>query len=137
MAAGVAVGQRAKRLDAPQKLTGLERFSADLRMPGLLHARPVGSAYAHARIRGVDRSAALALPGVVAVLTADDLPLRRGANGQPAKVPIASGETLYAGHMVALVLAESEAAAQDGAAAVEVDYEPLEVLTDLDGAMAA
>src|SRR5215211_1606593 len=73
MVAGVAVGQRAKRTDAPQKLTGVERFTGDLRLPGLLYARPVGSAYAHAHIRGVDKSAALAIPGVVTVLTADDL----------------------------------------------------------------
>jgi CO/xanthine dehydrogenase Mo-binding subunit len=137
MVATVSVGQRVKRLDAPQKLTGQERFSADLRVPGLLHARPVGSAYAHARIRGVDAAAALALPGVVAVLTADDLPLQRAENGQPAKTPIASGEALYAGHTIALVLAETESAAEDGAAAVEVDYEPLDVLSQLDAAMAA
>ncbi len=79
MVAGVAVGQRAKRLDAPQKLTGLERFTGDLRLPGLLYARPVGSAYAHARIRGIDKSAALSVPGVVAVFTADDLPIARVA----------------------------------------------------------
>ena len=77
MAATVAVGQRAKRIDAPLKLTGLERFTADLRLPGLLYARPVGSAHAHARIRRVDKAAALAVPGVVAVLTAEDLPIKR------------------------------------------------------------
>ncbi len=132
MAAGVAVGQRAKRLDSPQKLTGLERFTGDLRMPGLLYARPVGSAYAHARIRGIDKSAALAVPGVVNVFTADDLPIARDANGNPVKIPIAFGEALFAGHVIALVLAESDAAAQDGVAAVEVDYEPLDVVGTLD-----
>src|SRR3712207_9058682 len=83
MVAHVAVGQRAKRVDGPQKLTGQERFTADLKLPGLLRARPVGSAYAHARIRGVDKTAALAVPGVVAGLTAEDLPLRREQNGMP------------------------------------------------------
>ncbi|MEA2528060.1 MAG: hypothetical protein QOF73_5287 [Thermomicrobiales bacterium] len=132
MAAGMAVGQRAKRLDAPQKLTGLERFTGDLRLPGLLYARPVGSAYAHARIRGIDKSAALAVPGVVEVFTAEDLPIARDANGNPVKVSIAFGEALYAGHVIALVLAESDSAAQDGVAAVEVDYEPLDVVGTLD-----
>jgi CO/xanthine dehydrogenase Mo-binding subunit len=132
MVAGVAVGQRTKRLDAPQKLTGLERFTGDLRLPGLLYARPVGSAYAHARIRGIDKSAALAVPGVVAVFAAEDLPIARDDNGNPVKVPIAFGEALYAGHIVALVLAESDGAAQDGVAAVEVDYEPLDVVGTLD-----
>ena len=131
-----AVGHRAKRHDVPQKLTGQERFTADLRPNGLLVARPVGSAYAHARVLGVDKSAALAIPGVVAVLTAEDLPLQVDANGNPAKAPIARGETVHVGHIIALVLAETEAAAQDGAAAVEVDYEPLPVLTTLDAAMA-
>jgi CO/xanthine dehydrogenase Mo-binding subunit len=77
----------------------------------------------------------MAVPGVVAVLTADDLPIARDANGQPVKAPIAFGEALYAGHFVALVLAESDAAAQDGVAAVEVDYEPLEVVATLDQAL--
>lgn len=132
MVAGVAVGHRTKRLDSPQKLTGLERFTGDLRLPGLLYARPVGSAYAHARIRGIDKTAALAIPGVVNVFTADDLPIARDASGNPVKIPIAFGEALYAGHVIALVLAESDAAAQDGVAAVEVDYEPLDVVSTLD-----
>ena len=135
MAAYTAVGQRAKRLDAPAKLTGQERYTADLKPAGLLFARPVGSTYAHARILGVDKSAALSVPGVVAVLTADDLPISRDENGQPVKAPIAFGEALYAGHIIALVLAESDAAAQDGVAAVEVDYEPLEVIATLDQAL--
>ena len=84
-----------------------------------------------ARIRGVDKSAALEIPGVVAVLTADDLPLARDGNGTPAKTPMASGEVLFAGHIVAVVLAESDAAAQDGVAAVVVDYEPLPVIGTL------
>lgn len=132
MAAHVAVGQRVKRLDSPPKLTGQERFTGDLRIPGLLVARPVGSAYAHARILGVDSSAAMCVPGVVAVLTAADLPLAKDANGNPVKTPIAHGEALWAGQPVAFVLAESDAAAEDGAAAVLVEYEPLDVIVTLD-----
>jgi CO/xanthine dehydrogenase Mo-binding subunit len=132
MVTHVAVGQRVKRLDSPAKLTGQERFTGDIRVPGLLHARPVGSAYAHANILGVDKRAALGIPGVVAVLTANDLPLATDANGIPVKTPIAHGEALWAGQTIALVLAESEAAAEDGAAAVVVDYEPLDVVVTLD-----
>ncbi|MGI9253670.1 MAG: xanthine dehydrogenase family protein molybdopterin-binding subunit, partial [Thermomicrobiales bacterium] len=132
MAAHVAVGQRVKRLDSPPKLTGQERFTGDLRIPGLLIARPVGSAYAHAHILGVDASEAMKIPGVVAVLTANDLPLAKDAHGNPVKTPIALGEALWAGQPVALVLAESEAAAEDGAAAVVVDYDPLDVVVTLD-----
>jgi CO/xanthine dehydrogenase Mo-binding subunit len=135
MVAHVAVGQRVKRLDAPPKLTGQERFVSDLKVAGLLHARPVGSAYAHARIVGVDKAAALAVPGVVAVLTAEDLPLAKDANGNPVKTPIAFDEVVHAGQFVALVLAENDAAAQDGVAAVQVDYEPLPVVNTLDEAL--
>ncbi|MCD6029340.1 MAG: aldehyde oxidase and xanthine dehydrogenase molybdopterin binding protein [Thermomicrobiales bacterium] len=132
MAETRAVGQRVRRIDAPQKLTGQERFTGDLRIPGMLIARPVTSPYAHARVRTIDASAALAIPGVVTVLTSDDLSVARDASGAPVKAPIASGEAVYAGQFVALVLAETDAAAQDGVAAVEVDYEPLPVVVTLD-----
>jgi CO/xanthine dehydrogenase Mo-binding subunit len=131
----IGVGQRVKRLDAPQKLTGQERFTGDLRVPGLLYARPVGSTYAHARITSVNKEAALAIPGVVNVFTFEDLPITRDANGNPAKTPIAFGEVLYAGQPVAIVVAESDVAAQDGAAAVEVEYEPLSVVSTIDQAL--
>ena len=130
-----AVGQRVRRIDSPPKLTGQERFTGDLRVPGMLVARPVTSPYAHARIRSIDASRALEIPGVVRVLSSDDLPIARDSAGAPVKAPIASGEAVYAGQFVALVLAESDAAAQDGVAAVDVDYEPLPVITTLDEAL--
>jgi CO/xanthine dehydrogenase Mo-binding subunit len=130
-----AVGQRVRRIDSPPKLTGQERFTGDLRVPGMLVARPVSSPYAHARIRSIDASRALQVPGVVRVLSADDLPIARDSAGAPVKAPIASGEAVYAGQFVALVLAESDAAAQDGVAAVEVEYEPLPVIATLDEAL--
>jgi CO/xanthine dehydrogenase Mo-binding subunit len=77
----------------------------------------------------------LKIPGVVGVLTADDLPIARDEHGNPVKVPISFGEALFVGQVLALVLAETDAAAQDGAAAVEVDYEPLGVVTTLDHAL--
>lgn len=135
MVAHVAVGKRTKRLDSPRKLTGEERFTADLNLPGLLYARPVGSAYAHARIKGIDKSAALAIPGVVAVLTADDLPVAKDESGRPAQTLVVREEVVHAGQIVALVLAENESAAQDGALAVEVDYEPMPVINSLDQAL--
>ena len=69
---------------------------------------------------------------MVRVLTAEDLPIARDSAGAPVKAPIAFGETVYAGQFVALVLAETDAAAQDGVAAVEVEYEPLPVVSTLD-----
>ena len=135
MVAHTVVGRPMKRIDAPPRLTGQERYTADLRVPGVLYARPVGSAYAHARILGIDKEAALAIPGVVAVLTVEDLPLHQPPGSAPVKVPMARGEALYAGQFIALVLAESDAAAQDGAAAVEIDYEPLDPVVTLEQGM--
>src|SRR5688500_6559221 len=86
------IGQPAKRIDGERKVTGVEQFTADLRMPGLLFARPVTSPYAHARVRSIAKDAALAQPGVVAVLTADDLPIRRPFSSLPGKAPLAFGE---------------------------------------------
>ncbi|CAN5776499.1 xanthine dehydrogenase family protein molybdopterin-binding subunit [soil metagenome] len=130
------VGTSQKRLDAPKKLTGVERYAGDLRFPGMLYARPVGSPSAHARIDSIDSSAAMEIPGVVAVLTGPDLPIARDSSGNPMKTPIAFEEALYAGQVVALVLAETEVAAEDGALAVVVNDSPLPVVNTLDQAMA-
>lgn len=128
MAQSRAVGQRVRRIDAPPKLTGEERYTGDLDVPGMLIARPVTSPYAHARVRGVNASGALQTPGVVEVLTGHEL----GGDLGGGKSPIATDEVVFAGQFVALVLAETDAAAQDGVAAVEVDYEPLPVIVSLD-----
>ncbi|MGI8963262.1 MAG: xanthine dehydrogenase family protein molybdopterin-binding subunit, partial [Thermomicrobiales bacterium] len=130
-----AVGHRAKRLDSPPKLTGAEQFTADLKIANLLHARIVGSTYAHARINSVNKDAALLVPGVKAVLTNADLPVRRDEQDAPVALLLAGDEALHVGHPIALVLATSEAAALDAAELVEVDYEPLDVVSDLDAAI--
>ncbi|HEY1594491.1 MAG TPA: xanthine dehydrogenase family protein molybdopterin-binding subunit [Thermoleophilaceae bacterium] len=130
-----AVGVRRPRLDGEAKVRGGTRYAADVPVPGLLHARLVQSTEAHARVDAIDASAALELPGVVAVLTADDLPIAEEATGRAAE-PLARGEVVFSGQPVALVLAESEAAAADGAALVVVDYEPLPVVLDMEAAMA-
>src|SRR4029453_15020423 len=98
----------------PAKVTGAAQYAADLPVVGLLHARPVLSEYAHARIVSIDATEALAVAGVTNVLTADDLPIR-GEGGSRALEPLARSETVFAGQPVALVVAESEAAARDGA----------------------
>src|SRR5262245_23632991 len=107
------VGQPLPRADGPAKLTGRERYAGDLALPGLLHARLTLSSEAHARIRGVDASAARQLPGVVAVLTADDLPFAPEGGPPRARESLARGEALYAGHPIAVVLAEDEAIAAE------------------------
>ncbi|HWV24141.1 MAG TPA: xanthine dehydrogenase family protein molybdopterin-binding subunit [Thermomicrobiales bacterium] len=129
------VGQRTKRLDSPAKLTGREKFTADLRLPGMVHAVIVGSDLAHGRINGVDKEAALRMPGVIAVLTNDDLPIHRDANGNPVAELLAGDEALHVGHPIALVLAETAVAAQDAAEAVVVDIEALPTVSDLHAAI--
>ncbi len=128
------IGVARPRIDAPDKVTGATRFGADGHVHALLHARPVLSVEAHARIRGIDTQAALAVPGVVAVLAAADLPIASTGTDRSAE-PLAREEVVFAGQPVALVIAESEAAAEDGAEAVLVDYEPLAAVVDVEAAM--
>jgi CO/xanthine dehydrogenase Mo-binding subunit len=111
-------------------LTGRTRFAGDLALPGLLHARLVLSPYAHARIVNIDTSAAEAIPGVVAVFTSKTLGMALANSSSRAQAPLAQNEVFWCGHPVAVVVGESEAAAEDGAAAVDVDYEPLSVVID-------
>ncbi|RAQ95437.1 xanthine dehydrogenase family protein molybdopterin-binding subunit [Thermogemmatispora tikiterensis] len=126
-----AIGKPYQRPDAPAKVTGQARYAGDIPVPGkLLYARPVLSPYAHARIVNINTSQALAVPGVRAIYTGETLPLEGYNPGERTKSPLARREVLWAGQPVALVLAESEAAAADGAAAIEVDYEPLPVVVD-------
>jgi CO/xanthine dehydrogenase Mo-binding subunit len=130
-----AIGVSRRRLDGEPKVRGTTRYAADLPVAGLLHARPVLAGEAHARIAGIDREAALRVPGVVAVLLAADLPLAAGASGRAADA-LAREEVVFAGQPVALVVAESEAAAADGVDAVVVDLDPLPPVLDLEAAMA-
>jgi CO/xanthine dehydrogenase Mo-binding subunit len=128
------IGISRPRVDAREKVTGATRYAADGYVHGLLHARPVLSTEAHARIRGVDKDAALAVPGVVAVLAAADLPIATSGTDRTSE-PLAREEVVFAGQPVALVVAESEGAAEDGAEAVVVDYETLPAVVDVEAAM--
>ena len=128
------VGVARARVDSEEKVRGVTRYAADMPMAGLLHARIVPSIYAHARIHGIDASAALAVPGVVAVLTAADLPIA-AADDMRMFEPLAREEALFVGHPVALVVAETEAAAEDAVSLVVVDAERMPVVTDLEAAM--
>jgi CO/xanthine dehydrogenase Mo-binding subunit len=129
----VSIGVPAPRRDSEPKVRGLTQFAGDGPVPGLLHARLVLSHEAHAMITAVDADDACALPGVVAVLTAADLPIVAGGKGRLYE-PLAREEVVYAGQPVALVVAETEAQAQDGAALVDVQLEPLEPVVDLEAA---
>ena len=128
------IGVSRPRIDAPDKVNGATRYAADGYVHGLLHARPILSTEAHARIRRVDREAALAVRGVVAVLIAADLPTATTGTDRTAE-PLAREEVVFAGQPIALVVAESEAAAEDGAESVVVEYETLPAVIELEAAM--
>src|SRR5262249_56314569 len=129
------IGSRIPRIEDEPLLRGEARFIDDIVVPDLLHAAFVRSPHAHAAIRGVDKDAGLALPGVRAVLTLDDLApvlakrrmMRHSNSGTPLdhmwSFALADGEVSYVGETVAIVIAESRYVAEDAAALVEVDYD--------------
>lgn len=132
-AARVGIGSPLRRVEDSLLVTGRDRFSGDIRADGLLHVHLVHSPHAHARVRSIDSSAAVGLPGVVAVFTAADLGLRPVyLEATTAFIPqecrrpaIASDVVRFVGEIVAVVVAESPEAAADAADAVDVDYEVL------------
>ena len=126
-------GASVPRREDPRLLAGAGRFVDDINRPGLLEAAFVRSPVAHGRLASIDADAALNTEGVVAVLTAEDLaqccsPMGMGTAGPlivPAHLPLADEKVRFAGDPVAVVIATSRAAAEDGADAVEVDIETL------------
>src|SRR5437660_1432305 len=131
------VGTCFPRQDGSCIITGHACYAGYQVVPGRLYARLVLSPYAHARILNIDTSPALALPGVVAVFTAETLGMAQADTLSRAQSPLAVHEVLWCGHPVAIVVGETEASAEDGAAAVEVDYEPLPAVIDPEAAIRA
>jgi CO/xanthine dehydrogenase Mo-binding subunit len=130
------LGHGRKIIDGLEKITGRARYVADLEVQGLLHARVVLSPYPHAQILAVNKDAALAVPDVVAVLTGEDLPEVVPGSSRPAAL-IARGRASFAGQPVAVVVARSVEAASDALALLEVEYEPLEVVSSAIDALEA
>jgi CO/xanthine dehydrogenase Mo-binding subunit len=126
------IGTGRRRLEGEAKVAGTTLFTADLQLPGLLYVHLVLSHLPSALIRGIDTAAARSAPGVVDVVTGADLPA--SSSPSPEK-PLAVGRVFFAGQPVAAVIAESETAAADAAAMVEVDYEPLPATVDAAAAM--
>src|SRR5690242_14679985 len=102
------VGHSARRIEGQEKVTGTARYTADLHLPGMLHAQLVTSPYAHALITRIDSRAARQVPGVTHVLTATDLPLKQEEKESRSRNPLAQTEVVFYGQPVAVVLAESE-----------------------------
>jgi xanthine dehydrogenase large subunit len=132
------VGRALPHESASLHVTGQALYTDDLtpRTKDVLHAWPVQAPHAHARVTALRADPALAVPGVVRVLTADDVP---GVNdaGVKGDEPLFPAEVCFYGHAVCWVLGETQEAARRGAAAVEVDYEPLPAIVTLAEAIAA
>ncbi|MFN3231013.1 MAG: xanthine dehydrogenase family protein molybdopterin-binding subunit [Alphaproteobacteria bacterium] len=140
------VGTRPIRPDGVDKVTGRANFGADHTMPGMLWGRILRSPHAHARIIKIDASKAEALPGVKAVVTGADLADVQGTveAGESAanmrdlsRNVLADDKVLYDGHAVAAVAATSDKIARDALKLIEVDYEVLPFVLDVDDAMKA
>ncbi|MET0503534.1 MAG: xanthine dehydrogenase family protein molybdopterin-binding subunit [Candidatus Binatia bacterium] len=131
------LGENFPRVDGPAKLRGWAQFTADVDMPGMVYAKVLRSTYAHARLTRVDGSQAKKLPGVVAVLTRDDL---RGMNvyfGPVVKdqAVVAVDRVRYVGDIIAAVAAEERDIAEEALELIAVDYEPLAAVFDPAAAM--
>ena len=133
------VGARAFRTDVRDKVLGRGEYCDDLYLDGMAHASAVRSQYPRARVLDIDPSAALALPGVLAVLTADDVPHNKvGHLQQDWDVMIAKGDiTRCVGDAICLVVVENETVLKQAKELVKVDYEPLEPVRTIQEARAA
>ena len=133
------IGESAPRRDAWEKVTGRACYAIDASIPHMAHAAVVRSERAHAYITGIDRADAEAAPGVIAVVTADDLGDlgRRFGHIVPDHAILAAGKVRYYGEPVAVVVAETPHEAADAAALVWVDYDDLPALTDAVSALAS
>ncbi len=138
------IGRSVTRPNAKRLLAGRGRYVTDMKLPRMLYAAFVRSPYAHAKIVSVDVSAAAAMPGVHLVATGEDLAKLckpwvgtldhfRGMKSSP-QLPLATDKVVWAGQAVAAVVASSRALAEDAAELVDVAYDELDVVTDIDAA---
>mgnify|MGYP001293289557 FL=1 len=131
------IGESIARPDAFGKVTGQARYPGDLVQAGMLHLKVVFARRPHARIRAIDSSAALAYPGVVAVLTANDIPYNAFGLIEHDQPVICGDVVRFEGDKVAVVIAESQEAAEAASKLVTVIYEDLPVLSDPRATMAS
>lgn len=146
------IGASMRRKEDRRFLSGRGTYVADIERPDMAFGVFVRSPHAHARLKAVDLTAALALPGVVAILTGEDLKRDgvggipcgwcvTGKGGVPMKEPphpaLAQGKVRHVGDPVAFVVADTLAEARDAATAVAVEYEALPAVTDVQGALKA
>jgi CO/xanthine dehydrogenase Mo-binding subunit len=132
-----ATKQRFVRADGPDKVTGSGRYTADLTLTGMLAAKFRYADIAHARITKLDVAAARAIPGVMVVLTADDVPDVRFGPFVQDRTLFARDVVRFEGEVIAAVAATTAAIAQQAVDAIVVEFEPLPVVSDLEAALAA
>ena len=134
-------GQSLKRFEDYQLLTGQGSFVDDIKLPGMLHALVLRSPHAHARIRSINTTDALSLPGVAVVITAADIegaisdpPARREQEGHDNRAPehpvLAKDKVCYVGQPVAVVVADDLRQAREALDLIQVDYEALPAIID-------
>jgi carbon-monoxide dehydrogenase large subunit len=143
------IGTRTRRNEDPRLLTGRALFVDDVELPEMLHVAFLRSPHAHARLRGIDVSRALQREGVAAVYTAEDLgdywqhgpllvsppPVEGMVFHQRTQVPLAKDKVRHLGEPIAVIVAESRYLAEDALADIQVDYEPLPAVVDLERAL--
>jgi 2-furoyl-CoA dehydrogenase large subunit len=142
------IGSRVKRREDARLVVGQGQYIGDLSLPGMVHAALLRSPYAHARIKGIDATEALKLPGVLAVVTGAELKenirpmtshvdtLGKVAPTKAHDYPMAVAKARYVGEPVAAVVATSRYIAEDALELINVDYEPLPAVTDAEEALA-
>ncbi|HET6954398.1 MAG TPA: molybdopterin cofactor-binding domain-containing protein, partial [Acidimicrobiales bacterium] len=138
---GSILGNAVRRVEDPELLAGRATYVGDLRVEGMLHVQFVRSPVAHAAVTSIDTSAASAMPGVVAVYTAADLDLQPMSamfelHPACARPPLAADRVRFVGDIVAAVVAETPAQAEDAIEAVEVDVDSLPAVVDAEPAVA-
>lgn len=134
-APGAPIGLSLPRLEAREKATGAALYTGDMVLPGMLHGAIVQSPHAHARILGYDVSQALAMPGVRAVVTGDDIEFRYMGLVVKDETAIAKGKVRYIGEPVVAVAAVDVETARRAAQAIEVRYEVLPAVTTIETAL--
>ena len=142
-------GERIKRNEDPRLLTGQGLYVDDVNLPNMLHVAFVRSPYAHAKINSIDISQAMQREGVVAIYTANDLgnywkpgpllvsppPVENIIFNERTQVPLANDKVKFAGEPIVMVLAESRYIAEDALADIQIDYEPLAAIVDIEKAL--
>jgi carbon-monoxide dehydrogenase large subunit len=146
MGIAAMLGTPVKRREDPRLITGQATYVDDIKLHGMLHMAILRSPYGHARINRINTEEARKHPGVVAVYTAEDLkdhvgniaiavPLGHIANGMGVRGPLAEGKVRFYGDPVAVVIADDRYTARDAIDLIDVDYEPLPVVVDVEKAM--